>query len=68
MIRLVMAAYTMAFAAVIVGARFGDEYGHGRVFAIGLIGFAVMSLVCGLARQRRACWLVVGCSKADSGR
>lgn len=50
MIQLVMASYTMAFAAlVITGARLGDEYGHSRVFAIGLIGFTVTSLACGLA-------------------
>ncbi|MEU2989652.1 MFS transporter [Streptomyces griseoincarnatus] len=49
MIQLVMAGYTLAFAAVVItGARLGDEYGHRRVFSIGLVGFTCASLLCGV--------------------
>lgn len=44
------AGYVLAFAVVLVtGGRLGDIYGRKRVFQIGLAGFALASLLCGLA-------------------
>src|SRR5215472_7428123 len=46
----VLNAYTIVFAAVLVPAgRWADRIGRRRVFGIGLIGFTVGSLICGLA-------------------
>jgi EmrB/QacA subfamily drug resistance transporter len=46
----VLNAYTIVFAAVLVPAgRWADRIGRRRVFTIGLIGFTVGSLLCGLA-------------------
>ncbi|MBQ0905143.1 MFS transporter [Micromonospora sp. U21] len=48
--QLVLAGYTLAFALLVVtGARLGARYGPARVFLIGLTGFTVTSLACGLA-------------------
>lgn len=49
-VELVVAGYGLAAAAgLITGGRLGDIYGRRRVFAIGLAGFVLASLVCGLA-------------------
>jgi MFS family permease len=49
-LQLVLGMYTLAFAALVVtGARLGDVVGPRRVFLIGLAGFALTSLVGGLA-------------------
>ena len=46
----VLNAYSLVFAAVLIPAgRLADRYGRRRVFLIGLIGFALMSALCGLA-------------------
>ncbi len=46
----VLNAYTIVFAAVLVPAgRWADRIGRRRVFAAGLIGFMVGSLLCGVA-------------------
>jgi EmrB/QacA subfamily drug resistance transporter len=46
----VLNAYTIVFAAVLVPAgRWADRIGRRRVFVIGLIGFTVGSLLCGVA-------------------
>ncbi len=46
----VLNAYTLVFAAVLIPAgRMSDTYGARRLFHLGLSGFAVSSLVCGLA-------------------
>lgn len=47
---LVVAGYGVAFTTLLVlGGRLGDAYGRRRVLRIGLVGFIVASLVCGLA-------------------
>jgi MFS family permease len=49
-VQLVIAAYLIAFAAlVVIGARLGDLIGRRRAFVAGLSGFALCSLVGGLA-------------------
>src|SRR5918912_65505 len=49
-LQLVVAAYTMAFAALVVtGARLGDVFGRTRAFVNGLAAFTVASLAAGLA-------------------
>lgn len=46
----VLNAYTVVFAAVLIPAgRMTDGYGARRLFHLGLSGFALSSLVCGLA-------------------
>ncbi|HEX8743457.1 MAG TPA: MFS transporter [Thermoleophilaceae bacterium] len=49
-LQLVVGAYTIAFAALVVtGARVGDAIGRRRAFLAGLGGFTCASLVGGLA-------------------
>jgi len=49
-LQLVVAVYTIAFAALVVtGARLGDVFGRRRAFLLGLAGFALASLAGGLA-------------------
>jgi len=51
-INAVIAAYLIAYAAlVIVGGRLGDIYGAKRVFLLGLAGFTLASIWCGLAHS-----------------
>lgn len=46
----VMDAYLLALGAlVLVGGALGDQIGRKRVFLVGLAGFAITSLCCGLA-------------------
>jgi MFS family permease len=57
-LELVVGGYAFAYASgLIAGGRLGDLYGHRRVYAIGLVAFAVTSALCGLATS--AAWLVV---------
>ena len=43
-------AYTLTLAALILlGGSLGDRFGRRRVFVLGVIWFAVASLLCGLA-------------------
>jgi MFS family permease len=50
MLELIVAGYGTAFAvSLVVGGRLGDAYGRQRLFAIGLAGFTLTSLLCGVA-------------------
>ncbi len=45
-----VAGYTLAFAVLLIaGGRLGDVYGYRRLFLIGISGFMLASLGCGLA-------------------
>jgi MFS family permease len=49
-LELVVAGYGVAYALLlIVGGRLGDAYGRCTVFNVGLAGFTLASLLCGLA-------------------
>jgi EmrB/QacA subfamily drug resistance transporter len=49
-IEWIIAAYSLAFSAVLItGGRLGDVYGRRRLFLIGVGGFTVASALCGLA-------------------
>ena len=46
-----MAGYTLAYAIVLItGGRLGDMFGRKRLFLIGVVGFTVMSALCGVAQ------------------
>lgn len=48
--QLVISSYAALYAVTLItGGRLGDLYGRGRMFFLGLIGFAAASLICGLA-------------------
>jgi MFS family permease len=50
-LQLVVAAYGVVYAsAVIIGGRLGDGLGRKRILIIGLIAFALTSLVCAIAQ------------------
>jgi len=45
-------AYTLTLAALILlGGSLGDRYGRRRVFLIGVVWFALASLICGIAQD-----------------
>jgi EmrB/QacA subfamily drug resistance transporter len=49
-IQWVLSAYLLTLGSlVVVGGSLGDRWGRKRVFMIGLVGFALTSLLCGLA-------------------
>lgn len=49
-LQLVVGSYGIANAClVVVGGRLGDAFGRRRLFVLGLIGFAMFSLLCALA-------------------
>ena len=49
-LELVVAVYGVAYAGILVlGGRLGDRFGRHLLFQIGLVGFVVASLACGLA-------------------
>ncbi|WP_405486867.1 MFS transporter [Nocardia sp. NBC_00511] len=49
-IEWIIAAYVLSFAAVLItGGRLGDIYGRKRLFLLGMAGFTLASLACGLA-------------------
>lgn len=46
----VIAGYTLTYAVgLVTGGRLGDVYGRRRMFAVGLAGFTLASMACGLA-------------------
>lgn len=48
--QLVISSYAALYAVTLTtGGRLGDLYGRGRLFFIGLIGFAIASVICGFA-------------------
>ncbi|WP_062380235.1 MFS transporter [Pseudomonas abietaniphila] len=48
--QLVISSYATLYAVTLItGGRLGDLYGRGRMFFLGLLGFAAASLMCGLA-------------------
>src|SRR5882672_617176 len=50
MLELVVAGYGTAYALMlVVGGRLGDAIGRDRMFMIGIIGFTISSLLCGIA-------------------
>jgi MFS family permease len=49
-LELVVSVYGIAYAAVLVlGGRLGDRFGRHTLFLIGLVGFILASLACGIA-------------------
>jgi EmrB/QacA subfamily drug resistance transporter len=47
-----LAGYTLAYALVLItGGRLGDTFGRKRLFLIGVIGFTLMSALCGAAQS-----------------
>ncbi len=50
MLQLITAGYSVTYAGMLVaGGRLGDRYGRRKLFAIGMIGFAIASAACGFA-------------------
>lgn len=57
-LELVIGGYGFAYASgLITGGRLGDLFGHRRMFVIGMLAFAVASMLCGLAWNA---WALVG--------
>jgi EmrB/QacA subfamily drug resistance transporter len=49
-VQWVVSGYTLTLGAwMLLGGGLGDRYGRRRIFTIGVVGFTVTSLVCGLA-------------------
>ena len=49
-LQLVIAGYTVSYAMLLItGARLGDLFGRRRMFLLGVGGFSLASLACGLA-------------------
>lgn len=49
-IQWIVAAYALSFAVVLItGGRLGDIFGRRRLFLIGMTGFTLASLLCGIA-------------------
>jgi MFS family permease len=49
-LQLVIAGYTVSYAMLLItGARLGDPFGRRRMFLLGIGGFTLASLTCGLA-------------------
>jgi EmrB/QacA subfamily drug resistance transporter len=50
MIQWLIAGYSLAFATLLItGGRMGDVFGYKKLFMVGVSGFTVASLLCGLA-------------------
>ncbi|MGW2489846.1 MFS transporter [Streptomyces sp. NPDC001606] len=49
-LELIVGGYAFALASgMVTGGRLGDLYGHRRLFTIGMAGFGLASLLCGIA-------------------
>ncbi|MFF9350088.1 MFS transporter [Streptomyces sp. NPDC014734] len=49
-VQWVLAGYTLAFAVLLItGSKLGDRLGRKRVFILGMAGFTLASLLCGVA-------------------
>jgi EmrB/QacA subfamily drug resistance transporter len=49
-LEMVIGGYGFTYASgMVTGGRLGDLFGHRRIFVLGMAGFAVASLLCGLA-------------------
>ena len=47
-----LAGYALAYALMLItGGRLGDTYGRKRLFLIGVVGFTIMSALCGAAQS-----------------
>src|ERR1700756_550785 len=47
-----LAGYALAYALILItGGRLGDTYGRKRLFLIGVVGFTIMSALCGAAQS-----------------
>src|ERR671926_541680 len=54
----VVNAYLLTYGGfLLLGGRFGDLFGHRRLFLAGIVLFTVASLVCGLSTSQ---WMLVG--------
>ncbi|MFD5872994.1 MFS transporter [Streptomyces sp. NPDC060322] len=63
LLELVVAGYGLAYAVLLVlGGRLGDMAGRRRLFLIGMAGFGLTSLACGLAPDA---WTLVGARVAQ---
>ncbi|WP_460106141.1 MFS transporter [Pseudomonas sp. H2_G10] len=50
--QLIISSYAALYAVTLItGGRLGDIYGRMRMFFVGLVGFAVASLICGVAES-----------------
>jgi EmrB/QacA subfamily drug resistance transporter len=68
LIKWLGASYTLALGALlVVGGRLGDRFGQRRLFLVGIAGFTLASLACGLAWSPAALIVsrvVQGCGSA----
>ncbi len=49
-LELVVGGYAFAYAAALVlGGRLGDLFGHRRIFVLGMLGFTATSALCGIS-------------------
>ena len=61
--------YALAFGGLLLlGGRLGDLYGRRRIFMIGLVVFAVASLLGGIADHRGRCCSARAPSRASARR
>ena len=69
LIKWLGASYALAMGVLlVVGGRLGDRYGQRRIFLVGIAGFTLASLGCGLSRRpghagRRRGWCRVASAR-----